>query len=158
MAASLQDFLQDFIEQMGLLAERNGMPRTAGRLLGLLLVEEEEHEAFSLDEIAERLQVSKASASTNARLLERAGLLERAALPGDRRDFYRMGTCPWGRMFALARARFQEAKTLFETTAEALPEEHAAVRRRIAAWGAFYAFLLDDLDRRVDAWNEQRSA
>lgn len=147
--------LQDFIEQMGLTAERNGMPRIAGRLIGLLLVEDE---ARSLDELAERLQVSKASISTNARLLERAGIVERIAHPGDRRDFYRIGESPWERMFDLARERLQETKRLFETTAASLPEEYTGARTRIGAWSAFYAFLLADLDRKVARWRDQHTA
>ena len=54
----------DFVERMGLTLEGEGLPRIAGRLFGFLLVHPE---AYSLDELAERLQVSKASISTNAR-------------------------------------------------------------------------------------------
>jgi DNA-binding transcriptional regulator GbsR (MarR family) len=42
----------------------------------------------SLDEMAEQLQVSKASVSANARLLETIGMIERVTKPGDRRDYY----------------------------------------------------------------------
>ncbi len=70
--------IQHFVERMGLMLEEDGMPRIAGRMFGYLLV----HEGpFSLDELAERLQVSKASISTNARLLEQLGMLERISAP-----------------------------------------------------------------------------
>ena len=47
-------------------------------------------EAASLDDLADQLQVSKASISSNARLLENWGIAERITLPGDRRDFYQL--------------------------------------------------------------------
>src|SRR5215210_7376371 len=75
----------NFVERMGLVLEADGLPRIAGRIFGLLLVSEE---ARSLDDLASELRVSKGSASTNARLLEQRGLLERVCRPADRRDYY----------------------------------------------------------------------
>lgn len=76
-----------FIEQLGMLLEAERFPRIAGRMLGLLLTRPD---ALSLDEIAEALDVTKPSVSTNARLLEDKGSIERVSLPGDRRDHYRV--------------------------------------------------------------------
>ena len=78
---------EDFVELMGRHLEEEGMPRIAGRLMGALILNEE---AASLDDLADQLQVSKASISSNARLLENWGIAERITLPGDRRDFYRL--------------------------------------------------------------------
>lgn len=75
----------DFIELMGRHFEEEGVPRIAGRLFGLLMLGERE---CSLDELAERLQVSKGSISSNARLLEDWGVAVKVTRPGDRRDFY----------------------------------------------------------------------
>jgi DNA-binding transcriptional regulator GbsR (MarR family) len=143
---------QTFIEQMGLTSERHGMPRIAGRLLGFLLLDGGAH---SLDDLAERLQVSKASVSTNARVLENLQLIERQTVPGDRRDFYRIGDNPGEHMFELARQRLEETRRLFDTTRHTLPEEMEEARARVTAWSSFYAFLLDDLDRKVERWRDQ---
>lgn len=77
----------EFVELIGRHFEEEGMPRIAGRLMGALMLNED---AASLDDLAEQLQVSKASISSNARLLENWGIAERVTLPGDRRDFYRL--------------------------------------------------------------------
>ena len=77
----------DFIESMGRQFEEDGVPRIAGRLFGLLMVQVE---PCSLDEVAELLQVSKGSASSNARLLEQLGIAERVTRAGDRRDYYQI--------------------------------------------------------------------
>jgi DNA-binding transcriptional regulator GbsR (MarR family) len=76
---------EEFIERVGRFFEGDAAPRTSGRLLGLLLLEPAE---LSIDDIAERLRVSRASVSTNARHLETLGIVERVSRLGDRRDFY----------------------------------------------------------------------
>lgn len=78
---------RDFIESMGRQFEEDGTPRIAGRLFGFLMLQEE---PCSLDEVAEQLQVSKGSASSNARLLEQLGIAERVTRAGDRRDYYQI--------------------------------------------------------------------
>ena len=64
----------EFIEKFGMVAEQDGFPRIAGRMMGFLLLNEG---PYTLDELAEELQISKTSASTNARLLEGHGVIER---------------------------------------------------------------------------------
>lgn len=78
---------RDFIESMGRQFEEDGAPRIAGRLFGFLMLQED---PCSLDEVAEQLQVSKGSASSNARLLEQLGIAERVTRAGDRRDYYQI--------------------------------------------------------------------
>ena len=77
----------DFIESMGRQFEEDGVPRIAGRLFGFLMLQDE---PCSLDEVADQLQVSKGSASSNARLLEQLGIAERVTRAGDRRDYYQI--------------------------------------------------------------------
>jgi DNA-binding transcriptional regulator GbsR (MarR family) len=84
-----------FVERLARLVEEDGGPRISGRILGLLLLTPGE---LGLDDIAERLQVSKASVSTNARMMETFGILERIGRPGDRRDFYRVAPDAVARM------------------------------------------------------------
>src|SRR4051812_19620069 len=76
-----------FIDRMGLLFEAEGQPRIAGRMFGCLLVSDDPR---SLDQLAEALQVSKASVSTNARMLAEKGVIERVCRPSDRHDYYRV--------------------------------------------------------------------
>lgn len=83
----MADAAEEFIEIMGRHFEEEGTARIAGRLCGLLILTDE---PASLDELADRLRVSKGSVSLNARLLENAGIAERVTRAGDRRDFYRI--------------------------------------------------------------------
>lgn len=74
-----------FVERLGLLIESEGHSRVGGQLLGILLLSDA---PLSLDELALRLAVSKASVSINARQLEQKGVAVRVSFPGDRRDHY----------------------------------------------------------------------
>lgn len=147
------DVTTRFVEQMGLTCEAYGLSRIAGRLLGLFIIE---NQPRSLDELAERLAVSKASISTNARFLEQLGILERQSRPGDRRDFYHLGSDPWENMFEVAKRRMGSILQVFDEALQQMPEE-ADTRVNMARWHAFYSFMLDDLDSKLARWRERLS-
>ncbi|HEU4741552.1 MAG TPA: MarR family transcriptional regulator [Meiothermus sp.] len=76
------------IEDFGLFFENYGLPRIFGRIYGLLLVTDQPH--LSLEQIAQELNISKASASTMARQLQAMTMIQKSTVPGDRRDYYRV--------------------------------------------------------------------
>jgi DNA-binding transcriptional regulator GbsR (MarR family) len=82
-----------FIEDIGLFFEQMGMPRMAGRILGVLLISDPP--AQSITDIAATLMASKSSVSIMARLLVENGLIERVAAPMPRRDYYRFKSGGW---------------------------------------------------------------
>jgi len=105
-----------FIESMGRHFEEEGVPRIAGRLFGQLMVQTGD---ASLDDLAEALQVSKGSISSNARLLEDWGVAERITRPGDRRDFYRLAPDAHDR---LLKRRIERIEVMIERLTEAREE------------------------------------
>ena len=151
----MHESVQDFVERMGLMLEAEGLPRIAGRIFGFLLIHEG---AFSLDDLAERLQVSKASISTNARLLEQHGLLERTSEPGDRRDFYQMGPDAWERMLRSAQRKWESVRQALTEAEAALPEEMEVGRRRLIRAEQFYVLLIDGADRLLQRWQRSQDA
>lgn len=145
----MHDAARDFVERVGLHMEADGMPRSAGRIFGYMLLFEG---PCSLDELADALQVSKASVSTNARLLEQVGLLERTIELGDRRDFYRMRPDAWERMLLLARKRWEAMQSLLVQAESALPEEMRCGRARICEAARFHELLMDESDSLLEKW------
>ena len=116
-----------FIEKVGLLFEADSAPRISGRIFGFLLLTPDE---CSLDELAEALHVSKASISTNARLLGRWGVVERVTRPGDRRDFYRIADDLHVQMLARRLERMQHVRAVIaEGACEAAPKHPRVLRR-----------------------------
>lgn len=146
--------VEEFVERMGLMLEAEGMPRIAGRLFGFLIIHEE---AFSLDELAEQLQVSKASISTNARQLEAHGVLERISSPGDRRDYYRMAPDAWEGMLRHAQDKWSAMRVLLTASAASLPEEMESARARLIEAEQFHLLLLDGLERMTERWGRRQA-
>ena len=92
MQRTVEDIRNELIDHIGEKAERFGMPRIAGQMEGLLLLTEGR---LSLDDIADRLEVSKASVSTNIRLLERWKVVRRVYNRGDRKNYYEIAGDLW---------------------------------------------------------------
>ena len=128
-----------FVEQMGQLYERDGLARIAGRIFGQLLLAVE---PMSLDDLVESLRVSKASVSTNTRLLDRLGMVERVTLPGDRRDYYQVTERVHERMLEPRIQRLQQTRRLLEHGLETESAEDPRVRRRLEQFSEFFDRML----------------
>jgi len=85
--------LRAYVDETGLLMEAGGLPRTAGQILGWMLVCEPEQQ--SLNNLTEVLGISKATASSITRFLVQVGFLERTVGAADRRDYYRVSRMAW---------------------------------------------------------------
>ena len=88
MADRLGEKESRFLEEVGIVFEKTGLPRMAGRLFGWLLISDPPYQSPS--ELAEVLKASKGSVSTNVRLLMQIGLIDRFVIPGERHDHYRL--------------------------------------------------------------------
>ena len=100
---------------MGIIRAADGLPRIGGRLFALLMITEGD---ISLDELAERLKVSKPSISTNARLLEQRGVIEKVSRTADRRDYYRISDDLIGRTMQQRLVRLQRLQTCVASVRE----------------------------------------
>ncbi|MCC6983199.1 MAG: MarR family transcriptional regulator [Bauldia sp.] len=129
----------EFIERMGFLCEADGLPRISGRLLGLLILE---GGPFTLKELAQRLNVSRASVSTNARLLAKTGIIERVAVPGDRQDYYALDENPGARIHAGVLERLERTYQTLRSAEKDLPREMDDARRRVRSFGEFYGTVI----------------
>jgi DNA-binding transcriptional regulator GbsR (MarR family) len=83
--AELEKIRDEFAEIAGQLSARLGLSRTVGQLYALLFLS---NEPLCLDYMAERLGVSKGSASINIRELEKWGAVRKVWVKGSRKDFY----------------------------------------------------------------------
>src|SRR3954467_2860948 len=138
MRNTMHDRTVDFVERMGVVLESDGLPRIAGRIFGLLLVSEDPH---SLDDLAAELRVSKGSVSTNARLLEQRGLLERVCRPADRRDYYSVPPDLFVHTMAQRLARWQRFHAVIGAARATLPIRSAEVKHRLEAYEQDYTYV-----------------
>ncbi|RAL25394.1 transcriptional regulator [Lujinxingia litoralis] len=144
-----------FIERFGLIFEGDGGPRIAGRIFGLALLGDQ---PMTLDDMAEVLQVSKASVSTNTRLLNGMGLLERTTVPGDRHTYYRLAPDAFDVSLARARQRIVAVLELLTDTLPELPDDNLVAQRRLSEMRNWYEFLAEDMDAMTRRWKAIKAA
>ena len=135
---------EQYVERMGLHWQSQGLPRTAGRIVGLLALQ---GSPLSIEDIAGALHVTRGSISTDARRLERLGLVQRSSRPGDRRDFYAIAPDMPARVVALKLAELERFESVLEA-ARALPDTPDSVRERLSGFTDFHhraVRLLQDL-------------
>jgi DNA-binding transcriptional regulator GbsR (MarR family) len=142
-----------FIERMGLALESDGLPRIAGRIFGFLLVSED---ARSLDDLASELRVSKASVSTNARMLDQRGVLERISRPGDRRDYYRVPPDLFSHTMAQRVARWQRFHEAIGAARTSLPIQSREVLERLEEYEQASAFMSQVITEALARWQATR--
>ncbi|MFI5234227.1 MAG: GbsR/MarR family transcriptional regulator [Gemmatimonadales bacterium] len=133
----------------------DGYPRIAGRIYGLLLLSAD---GLSLDDLVGALVISKASASTNARLLGQRGIVERYHHSDDRRDYYRVFPNHFERTMSQRLEKWQRVSEALREARLAIPPRSAAVLERLQMYEARYAELSVAWRGLLTQWVEERQA
>lgn len=142
--------VERFIERLGVASQAEGLPRIAGRVLAYLLVS---GRPCGFDELARGLRISRASVSTNTRLLESLGVVERVTRPGARGDFYELGEDPFGRLVQRAVRRLHRMKQLLADARQSFPASQAAAAARLAEMEAFYDLQIGHAEAALEEWH-----
>ncbi|MBZ0187205.1 MAG: MarR family transcriptional regulator [Candidatus Obscuribacterales bacterium] len=129
------EIADEFIERMGLITEAEGMPRIAGRIMGFLVIY---GGPFSFSELAERLKVSRSSISTNTRLLQKLGAIERTTSAGDRQDYFKIRPDAYARILEQSVSRMQYACETIDNTKQGLPKDWKDAQNRLSDLFEFY--------------------
>lgn len=127
--------IEEFIERLGLISQAEGMPRISGRILGVLVLFDE---PFSFSQLSEKLQVSRASVSTNTRLLETLAIIERTAKPGERQNYFRLRKNPYVSLMRGIQTRMLYAQEVVEEAREQLPQQWSGAQKRLQELEKFY--------------------
>lgn len=138
-----------FTDRVAAHFEHDGLPPIAGRIFALLLLSEE---ARSLDQLSDELGVSKASVSTNARLLAQFGLIEPVHYPGTRRDYYRTADDLFERSTARMLDRWREFSEVIGEGARTLRHESPEVRERLERYEGALGYMADAIGRAMVQW------
>jgi DNA-binding transcriptional regulator GbsR (MarR family) len=102
MTTPRADTVQQFVEAWGSMGALWGINRSVARVHALLMATED---PLSLDDIAERLQISKGNASMSLRELRTFGVVRQIEAPGDRRDYYVTEPDVWTMFFRILKER-----------------------------------------------------
>ena len=115
----LTDAQADFVETVGRFWESVSLARTAGRILGWLMICEPAHQSAA--DLVGALDVSTGSVSTQVRHLGQLGLVERTTFPGDRASYYQLPEGVWVRTMEAELARMVQMRALAEAGSGVLP-------------------------------------
>lgn len=143
--------LTRFIESMGTYFESYGIPRIGGRILGLLLVA---HEPLSAEDIAAVLRISRASVSTNFRLLLTSGLAEKVSFPGSRTTRYSFPETAWEKSMNAEIQGIGALKRIAQQGLQALPPGDFA-RHRMEDLINWADFLHEVYQKALTEWREK---
>ena len=144
-----------FIEGMGRYFEQFGISRIGGRILGLLMLAEE---PLSLDDMATALSVSRASISTNIRLITTSGLAELVTKPGDRRDYYRFTDDAWGHSLYIELKSLLPLRRMAARALAALESEDTMARVQVEDLVDFCDFFIEEHHTMMARWRERLRA
>ena len=136
------------VEVTARICQRLGLPRSSGQIFGLLYLSPA---ALSLDEIAEALGLSKASASTGTRQLLGWHAIRQVWKPGDRKDYYEvqadLAELLRANYLGFFRPKLDASKRKVATLLELLDsdlasgdltkEDHALCKQRLESLGNF---------------------
>ena len=132
-----------FVEQLGLIAQADGLPRIAGRILGLMVIH---GGPFSFSELSTKLQVSRGSISTNTRLLENLGVIERMTRVGERQDYFKLHANPYIELIRGLQNRMKKASLIVAETKQKLPADNVEMQKRLADLCHFYQSFIDSTE------------
>lgn len=118
-----------FVEDIGLYFEQMGLPRMAGRVLGVLLIADPPVQ--SLNDLCGVLQASKSAISTAARLLIEMGLSERVPSPKPREVAFQFKSGSWLVFIRMHLRLMGSLHQIAERGLELLKDEPLALRGRL---------------------------
>src|SRR6266702_1762835 len=144
----LTDTRRRFIEDLARLLMPWGVPQTAARLYGYLLLSVE---PVSLDRITVDLEASKSTASVAARLLEMYRLVWRHGERGSRRALYEISDNYEGMLNEQKRS-LQTLAGLFKAGASGAAS--GAMRDRLETMAEFYLMTGEAMEATIRRWNK----
>jgi len=150
----MSDSLHQFVEEFALAYEAAGIPRTAGRILGWLMVCDPPEQTAS--QLVEALGSSKASISTMTRLLVQMHLIERVPRRGSRQDYFRIRPGTWSERVKNGLAGLSLYKSLAEKGLRLLENAPPERSERLQEMRDLYAFFEEELQGLFDRYERKQ--
>lgn len=146
-----------FVEQVGRFWESWGQPRTAGRMLGWLMICDPPEQSSA--ELLEALGASVGSVSTTTRQLVQIGMVDRVTFPGNRASYFRLHEHAW---IQVMQARLDGIRGLHQLALAAEPLTPERRADRVTDLRFITEFMLEEwpgvMDRMQDKLEERGEA
>lgn len=145
--------VQRFIDAIGEYFAQFGLSGVSGRLMGLMMVADR---PLTLDDMADALGVSRASISTNIRLVKAIGFVNKVSMPRDRRDYYRCSSDPWGAVIRTDMVSTDMLAGIARRGLLAIPEDVSGpARAHVEDLLDFCEFMLEEERGILQRWRER---
>jgi hypothetical protein len=144
-----------FVEQSAATLADMGFARMPARVLMLLMATEEQ--ALSAADLAAGLQVSPAAVSNAVRYLMRVGLAEREAVPGARRDKYRLPNDTWYAASGAKQPAYRKLADVASQGVEATGGPTTPAGARLRDMESFFDYLDTEVPGVVERWHQLRT-
>jgi DNA-binding MarR family transcriptional regulator len=148
------DARAEFIEDAGMFFERLGLSRTAGRVVGWLLISPDG--TADAPELCADLAVAKSSMSVALRQLTTAGLVQRYRPPRQRRDRYRVAEDVFGQAFRAKMAEFDAFHALVAQGLRVVGDNTDA-SARLTLMADMYGFMAREFPKLLDRWERNHT-
>jgi DNA-binding transcriptional regulator GbsR (MarR family) len=99
-----EKLIDQFVETWGAMGSAWGVNNSVARIHGLLIVTDK---AWCIDEIVERLQISKSNVSTSLKELRTWNVIRKVFQPSDRKEYFVCEPNAWEMLFNIMRQRKQ---------------------------------------------------
>ncbi len=153
--AADEQSLREFVEELAVSLEAEGLPRMAGRIFAFLLICRPPEQTAA--ELARELHASAGAISTMTRLLVGAGLIERVSRAGQRADHFRIPVEGLTSVVEAAALRIGRYRRLTARGLGLLADRPPDERARLQELHDLYAFFERRYPLLVDDWRRQRS-
>ena len=148
--------VKHFVEDISLFFEQMGLPRMAGRVLGVLLISDPLSQ--STNDLCEVLQASKSAISTTTRLLTETGLIERVPPTVPRRVYYRFKPGGWLIFMRQRMKLWAELHQIAERGLELLQDEDPALRERLQEAHDIFSLIEEEFPALLERFESEREA
>lgn len=146
---------RQFVEDYGVFIESRGqLPRMAGRIMGQLLLSNDELQTQA--QLCEALQASAGAVSSTLRLLQERGYVERVSRPGIRKDFYRIADDIWTRDLENARRHYDAFSALTARGLEISSHLNDAAQSRLREMHVLAEIEASHYEQVLDDWFAHR--
>jgi len=149
-----EEAVAQFVEQSAATLADMGFARMPARVLMLLMATEER--GLTAADLAAGLQVSPAAVSNAVRYLMQVGLAEREAVPGARRDLYRLPNDAWYAASGAKQPAYRKLADVARQGVRATGGPDTPAGARLGDMESFFDYLDTEIPGVVERWHQLR--
>ncbi len=147
---------EKYIEDVGLLYEKYGLTKMAGRILGYLMTAKSDNTSF--EDLRNALKASKGSISSNVNLLLKQALIEKHMITGDRKSYYKLAFKSLENIMEIKLKSIIEFKAIYQRAMELCINENNSKNKHLLEIIKYYDFLEKEMPLLKLKWyNEKHS-